>query len=140
MGTCRSSVNGIKVSEEDKTLTFADGTVASRATLFRSTAPPATYIWALSQRRKPSSPAISAASWAGLTRFCTLHVRTNGDTPRDATCSACKFGAEGIGLCRTEHMFFEPARIKAVREMIISDTLEQRKAALAKILPMQRGD
>ena len=51
-----------------------------------------------------------------------------------------KFGAEGIGLCRTEHMFFEPARIKAVREMIVSDTLEQRKAALAKILPMQRGD
>ena len=75
--------------------------------------------------------------WADEIR--TLHVRTNGDTPRDAT-QARKFGAEGIGLCRTEHMFFEPARIKAVREMIISDTLEQRKAALAKILPMQRGD
>ena len=57
--------------------------------------------------------------WADEIR--TLHVRTNGDTPRDAT-QARKFGAEGIGLCRTEHMFFEPARIKAVREMIISDT------------------
>ena len=54
--------------------------------------------------------------WADEIR--TLHVRTNGDTPRDAT-QARKFGAEGIGLCRTEHMFFEPARIKAVREMII---------------------
>ncbi len=75
--------------------------------------------------------------WADEIR--TLNVRTNGDTPRDAT-QARKFGAEGIGLCRTEHMFFEPERIKAVREMIVSDTVEQRKAALAKILPMQRGD
>ena len=68
-----------------------------------------------------------------------LKVRTNADTPHDAA-KARELGAQGIGLCRTEHMFFEPARIKAVREMIISDTLEQRKAALAKILPMQRGD
>ena len=75
--------------------------------------------------------------WADEIR--TLKVRTNGDTPRDAT-QARKFGAEGIGLCRTEHMFFDPERIKAVREMIISDTVEQRKTALAKILPMQRGD
>ena len=65
--------------------------------------------------------------WADEIR--TLNVRTNGDTPRDAT-QARKFGAEGIGLCRTEHMFFEPDRIKAVREMIVSDTVEQRKAAL----------
>ena len=76
-------------------------------------------------------------SWADEIR--QLKVRTNADTPRDAE-QARKFGAEGIGLCRTEHMFFEPARIKAVREMIVSETVEQRKAALAKILPMQRGD
>ena len=68
-----------------------------------------------------------------------LNIRTNADTPRDAK-KACEFGAEGIGLCRTEHMFFEEDRIKAMREMIVSDTPEQRKKALAKLLPMQRSD
>ena len=75
--------------------------------------------------------------WADELR--TLKVRTNGDTPRDAT-QARKFGAEGIGLCRTEHMFFEESRIRAVREMIIAPDEAQRRRALAKILPMQRGD
>ena len=68
-----------------------------------------------------------------------LEVRTNADTKRDAH-QAVKFGAEGIGLCRTEHMFFEKDRIFAIREMIVSDTKEQRQKALAKLLPMQRGD
>ncbi len=76
-------------------------------------------------------------TWAD--KYRVLKVRTNADTPRDAE-QARKFGAEGIGLCRTEHMFFEADRIAAVREMIVSQTVEQRKAALAKILPMQRGD
>ncbi len=71
--------------------------------------------------------------------FRKLKVRTNADTPKDAQ-TAIKFGAEGIGLCRTEHMFFEESRIKAVREMILAETLEGRKKALAKILPMQRSD
>ena len=71
--------------------------------------------------------------------FRTLKVRTNADTPNDATV-ARTFGAEGIGLCRTEHMFFEADRIRSVREMILSDTLEGRKKALAKLLPMQKGD
>ena len=75
--------------------------------------------------------------WADAVR--TLKVRTNADTPRD-TKQAVKFGAEGIGLCRTEHMFFEASRIAAVREMILADTKEQRERALAKILPMQQGD
>ena len=75
--------------------------------------------------------------WADAAR--TLKVRTNADTPRD-TKQAVAFGAEGIGLCRTEHMFFEADRIAAVREMILSDTKEQREKALAKILPMQQGD
>ena len=75
--------------------------------------------------------------WADDVR--TLKVRTNADTPRD-TKQAVKFGAEGIGLCRTEHMFFEATRIAAVREMILADTEEQREKALAKILPMQQGD
>jgi len=76
-------------------------------------------------------------AWAD--QFRTMKVRTNADTPADAK-QARQFGAEGIGLCRTEHMFFEPDRIAAIREMIVSDTVEQRKAALAKLLPMQRGD
>jgi pyruvate,orthophosphate dikinase len=71
--------------------------------------------------------------------FRTLKVRTNADTPSDAR-TARSFGAEGIGLCRTEHMFFQPERILAVREMILSGDEQGRRAALAKILPMQRGD
>ena len=76
-------------------------------------------------------------TWAD--EFRTLKVRTNADTPRDAK-QARSFGAEGIGLCRTEHMFFEADRIKAMREMILADTVEQREVALAKLLPMQQGD
>ncbi len=72
-------------------------------------------------------------------KYKTLQVRTNADTPRDASV-AIKFGAEGIGLCRTEHMFFDEDRIPAVREMILSRTLEQRLVALEKLLPMQRED
>jgi len=75
--------------------------------------------------------------WADEVR--RLKVRTNADTPSDAA-TARKFGAEGIGLCRTEHMFFEADRIVAVRQMILADTEAERKAALAKLLPMQRGD
>jgi pyruvate,orthophosphate dikinase len=75
--------------------------------------------------------------WAD--KYRTLKIRTNADTPADAA-KAIEFGAEGIGLTRTEHMFFEPDRIPAIREMIVAKTLEQRKAALEKLLPMQRGD
>jgi pyruvate,orthophosphate dikinase len=75
--------------------------------------------------------------WADKLR--RLRVRTNADTPQDARLARA-FGAEGIGLCRTEHMFFEPARILAVREMILATSTEQRERALAKLEPMQRGD
>lgn len=75
--------------------------------------------------------------WAD--KYRTLKVRTNADTPNDAK-QARLFGAEGIGLCRTEHMFFDADRIAAMREMIVSKTLEQREKALAKLLPMQQGD
>ncbi len=75
--------------------------------------------------------------WAD--QYRALKVRTNADTPADAK-QARAFGAEGIGLCRTEHMFFEADRIKAMREMIVSDTVEQREKALNKLLPMQQGD
>ncbi|MEG1777455.1 MAG: pyruvate, phosphate dikinase, partial [Angelakisella sp.] len=75
--------------------------------------------------------------WAD--KYRVLQVRSNADTPRDAK-RAAEFGAQGIGLCRTEHMFFDADRIPAMREMIVSETVEQREKALAKILPMQRGD
>ena len=75
--------------------------------------------------------------WAD--KFRRLQVRTNADTPRDAK-KAFELGAQGIGLCRTEHMFFNDDRIAAIREMICSDTVEQREAALDKLLPMQQGD
>ena len=76
-------------------------------------------------------------AWAD--KFRRLKVRTNADTPHDAA-KARELGAQGIGLCRTEHMFFEGDRISAIREMICSDTVEQREKALAKLMPMQQGD
>ncbi len=76
-------------------------------------------------------------AWAD--KYRQMGVRTNADNPRD-TAQAVKFGAQGIGLCRTEHMFFEADRIPAIREMICSDTVEQREKALAKLEPMQQGD
>src|SRR6185437_12731759 len=75
--------------------------------------------------------------WADAAR--KLKVRANADTPADAR-AAIKFGAEGIGLCRTEHMFFDEHRIRAVREMILAGDEAARRAALAKLLPMQRKD
>ncbi len=75
--------------------------------------------------------------WADSVR--KLGVRVNGDTPDDAR-TAIKFGAEGIGLCRTEHMFFEETRIRTVREMILAEDEQTRRAALSKLLPMQRAD
>ena len=91
----------------------------------------------------PTVPATISGNFGRImewsNEFKTLGVRTNADNPRDAK-QAKEFGAEGIGLCRTEHMFFEADRIKAVREMIVSKTVEQREKALEKLLPMQRGD
>ena len=92
----------------------------------------------------PTVPASTEGGYFGRImelsdKYRTLQVRTNADTPADAK-QAVAFGAEGIGLCRTEHMFFDPDRIAAIREMICSDTVEQRKAALAKLEPMQQGD
>ena len=88
-------------------------------------------------------PATISGNFEKFMNWCdeirTLKVRTNADTPRDAH-QARVFGAEGIGLCRTEHMFFDTDRIKAMREMIVADTKEQRSLALEKLLPMQRGD
>lgn len=88
---------------------------------------------------KPKLSESFATMMKWVDKIRSLKVRTNADTPYDAQV-ARDFGAEGIGLCRTEHMFFEPNRIKAVREMILSDDTEGRKKALVKLLPMQKGD
>ena len=90
----------------------------------------------------PSAPKLSGdfatvMKWAD--KYRKLNIRTNADTPEDAK-RAREFGAEGIGLCRTEHMFFQEDRIAAMREMILAETQEARKAALAKLLPFQRKD
>jgi len=89
------------------------------------------------QAPKLSEEFVSLMSWADQHR--TLRVRTNADTPEDAA-RAREYGAEGIGLCRTEHMFFEGERIVGMREMILAETEEARRAALAKLLPTQRED
>src|SRR6266481_7695123 len=96
----------------------------------------------LAGRVPMSEPALAGEfatlmGWADDVR--KLGVRANADTPNDARV-AMKFGAEGIGLCRTEHMFFDEDRIRAVREMILADDEKSRRAALAKLLPMQRDD
>jgi pyruvate,orthophosphate dikinase len=92
---------------------------------------------------KMLEPALSSEEFATVMEWADkvrkLKVRTNADTPADAR-AAIRFGAEGIGLCRTEHMFFEADRIRAVREMILADDEKNRRAALAKLLPMQRND
>ena len=139
MGTCCVSGCGdIKIDEENKTfelggMTFKEGDWIS---LDGSTGN-------IYGEEIPTVPAKLTGDFARVMewadKFRELKVRTNADTPKDAK-QAKDFGAEGIGLCRTEHMFFEESRIKAVREMICSDTLEGREKALAKILPMQQND
>ncbi|MEY4177036.1 MAG: Pyruvate, phosphate dikinase [Planctomycetota bacterium] len=89
------------------------------------------------QEPKLSGDFATVMKWAD--KYRTMKIRTNADTPADAQ-RARDFGAEGIGLCRTEHMFFEGDRIKAMREMILADTVEAREKALAKLLPYQRED
>lgn len=91
----------------------------------------------------PTVPAVISGNFEKIMQWSdeirTLGIRANADSPNDAR-QAKEFGAEGIGLCRTEHMFFEKSRIKAMREMIVSSTLEQRQIALDKLLPIQRSD
>lgn len=140
MGTCCVSGCGeLKIDEEKKTLTTKDGHVYHEGdylSLDGSTGK------VYGRQIKTVDPEISGnfetfMGWADKTR--TLGVRTNADTPKDAL-QARKFGAEGIGLCRTEHMFFEEERIFNFRKMITAETLEARKSALEKILPYQRDD
>ncbi|MDD3392488.1 MAG: pyruvate, phosphate dikinase [Bacilli bacterium] len=136
---CVSGAEGLVINEEAKTLTTKEGLVFKEGdylSLDGSTG------FVYGKQIKTVEPEISGdfgtfMSWVDNMR--TLKVRANADNERDAL-QALKFGAEGIGLCRTEHMFFEEERIFAVRQMITAETKEQREVALNKILPMQRGD
>ncbi|MCI7412142.1 pyruvate, phosphate dikinase [Hornefia butyriciproducens] len=135
---CVTGCSVLKISEEEKTLEVGgkvygpddyisvDGTTGDVYSGLLKLVPP-----------DISGNFDTIMSWADELR--TMKVRTNADTPRDAK-QAIEFGAEGIGLCRTEHMFFEEERIPAIREMIIADTEEARRKALAKLLPFQKSD
>ncbi len=140
MGTCCVSGCGeLKIDEEAKTITTKDGVVYKEKdymSLDGSTGN------VYGEQIKTVDPEISGnfetfMTWADEAR--KLKIRTNADTPKDAV-QARKFGAEGIGLCRTEHMFFETDRIFNFRRMIAAETIEQREEALEKILPYQRED
>ena len=140
MGTCCVSGCGdIKMDEENKCFTLAGKLFKEGDNLSLDGSTGNIYDCLI-----PTVPADPNSGYFGRImelsdKYKALGVRTNADTPKDAK-QAAAFGAQGIGLCRTEHMFFDPARIGAFREMICSDTVEEREAALAKIEPMQQAD
>ncbi len=140
MGTCCVSGCGdIKMEEEKKRFTLAGKVFKEGDGISLDGSTGKIYDCLI-----PTVPADPNSGYFGrimalADKYKTLGVRTNADTPADAK-QAAAFGAQGIGLCRTEHMFFDPARIGAFREMICSDTVEEREAALAKIEPMQQKD
>ena len=140
MGTCCvSGCSTLTIDEEKKTLTLPNGKILTEGDWI-SLDGSSGNVYA--EKIETEEANISGdfevfMSWADKTR--RLKIRTNADTPRDAK-EARKFGAEGIGLCRTEHMFFESTRIFNFRKMITADTLEKREAALKEILPYQRED
>ncbi len=140
MGTCCVSGCGdIKMDEENKQFTLAGKVYHEGDGISLDGSTGNIYDCLI-----PTVPADPNSGYFGrimelADKYKALGVRTNADTPSDAK-QAAAFGAQGIGLCRTEHMFFDPARIGAFREMICSDTVEEREAALAKIEPMQQAD
>ncbi|MBD5131573.1 MAG: pyruvate, phosphate dikinase [Clostridiales bacterium] len=140
MGTCCVSGCGdIKMDEENKQFTLAGKVYKEGDALSLDGSTGNIYNIMI-----PTVPADPNSGYFGrimalADKYKALGVRTNADTPADAK-QAAAFGAQGIGLCRTEHMFFDPLRIGAFREMICADTVEEREAALAKIEPMQQAD
>ena len=140
LGTCCvCGCKTITIDEASKTITFPDGTVVREGD-WMSLDGTTGKVYTEAVKTVPAELSGNFATimeWADS--FRTLKVRTNADSPAQAA-AAVRFGAEGIGLCRTEHMFFDEARIPAMREMIVSKNADERKAALAKILPMQRED
>ncbi|MHB1314991.1 MAG: pyruvate, phosphate dikinase [Christensenellales bacterium] len=140
MGTCCvCGCSDIRINEKEKTATLNSGQVFREGDYIALDGSTGNiYGQAIATRESGvTGDFATIMGWADEVR--TLKVRTNADTPRDAL-AAVAFGAEGIGLCRTEHMFFSEDRIPAVREMIVAKTEEQRRRALAKLLPMQKED
>ena len=136
---CVCGCGELIINEEEKTLTTKDGHIYHEGDFISLDGSTGRVYDGIIKSVEPtiSGNFETFMEWADKTR--KLGVRANADNPRDAM-QAIKFGAEGIGLCRTEHMFFEKSRIFAVRQMIVAETLEQRQDALNKILPMQRND
>ena len=135
---CVVGCGDITINEEKKFFTVADKTVREGDYISIDGTSGCVYIGMLD-----TVPAVIEGNFEKIMKWAderrVLRVRANADTPKDAR-QALEFGAEGVGLCRTEHMFFDADRIAAMREMIVSKTAEQRRAALAKLLPMQRAD
>ncbi len=140
MGTCCVSGCGdIKMDEENKQFTLAGKVFKEGDALSLDGSTGNIYDCIIATVPADPNSGYFGRIMALADKYKALGVRTNADTPKDAK-QAAAFGAQGIGLCRTEHMFFDPARIGAFREMICSDTKEEREAALAKIEPMQQAD
>ncbi len=136
---CVSGCGDIKIDYEKQQLTTKSGQLIKRGDEITLNGSTGEVMLGVVPKVQPAVSGDFATFMAWADQVRRLKVRTNADTPRDAKV-ARDFGAEGIGLCRTEHMFFEGERIQAVREMILADDLEGRKHALDKILPMQKGD
>jgi len=135
---CVAGVSELNISERDKVIECNGVTIREGEIITLDGSTGEVFVGAVELiEPELSGDFAKVMSWADEIR--KLKVRANADTPKDAQ-TAIKFGAEGIGLCRTEHMFFEESRIKAVREMILAETKEGRKKALNKILPMQKSD
>ena len=135
---CVAGCGALRIHEDEKYLTIGDIRVNEGEVMSIDGNTGNVYVGAIPTVDATISGDFAVVmGWADSIR--KLHVRTNADTPRDAA-NAVRLGAEGIGLTRTEHMFFDADRIPAMREMILSTDVEHRAAALAKLLPMQRGD
>ena len=140
MGTCCVSGCGeIKMDEENKQFTLAGRTYKEGDYISLDGSTGAIYGEAIPTVAADTNSGNFGRFMALADKYRTLKVRTNADNPRD-TAQAVEYGAEGIGLCRTEHMFFEGDRIKSIRKMIVAETAEAREAALDEILPLQQGD
>ncbi|NCB50500.1 MAG: pyruvate, phosphate dikinase [Clostridia bacterium] len=139
MGTCCiAGCSALRIHEDEKYMTIGDLRVNEGDTMSLDGATGNVYVGAIpTVDATVSGDFATIMGWADEIR--DMRVRANADTPYDAA-NAVNLGAEGIGLTRTEHMFFDAARIPAMREMILSETVEQRRTALAKLLPMQRAD
>ena len=136
---CVAGLESATIRYQDKSITFADGTVLKEGDWLTLNGTTGEAILGQAKLIEPEVTGDFALIEEWADEFRTLKIRTNADTPHDAEV-ARSFGAEGIGLCRTEHMFFAADRIRVVQQMILADDVETRKKALAKLMPMQKQD